>query len=233
MSKVDKLKSELNKLANPTQKAILQSFFKTGSGQYAEGDIFLGIKVPQTRAIAKQYYDLAFKELQILLDNKIHEYRLSALIILSEQYKKGNEKEKKSVFDFYLANTKNINNWDLVDISAPKIIGEYLKDKDRKILYKLTRSKNIWERRIAIVATFTFIRNNDFFDTLLISELLLNDTHDLINKACGWMLREVGKKDQQALELFLKKFKNQMPRVMLRYAIEKFPDKIRKEYLKK
>lgn len=233
MDKVAAIQKEIRELSNPSQKEILQKFFKTGPGEYAEGDVFLGLKVPQTRNIAKNYYHLQLDELSVLLNNKIHEFRLAALVIASEQFKRDSEIKKKEIFNFYLRNTKNINNWDLVDVSAPKIVGEYLKDKDRKILYKLARSKNLWERRIAIVSTFSFIKSNDFFDTLLISELLLKDSQDLIHKACGWMLREVGKKEQKALELFLNKFKSKMPRTILRYAIEKFPDKMRKEYLKK
>ena len=185
------------------------------------------------RKIATKYYSLPFKDLEKLLNDKIHEYRFIALIILSENFKKEDEKGKKEIFNFYLKNIQTIDNWDLVDLSAPKIVGAYLGNKDKRILYKLARSKNFWERRIAIVSTFSFIRNNDFFDTLTISELLINDEEDLIHKAVGWMLRELGKKDKTVLILFLNKFANQMPRTMLRYSIEKFSKAERKKYLKK
>ena len=233
MNSAQNLKTELKKLSNPKTKEVLQRFFKTGPGEYGEGDIFLGITVPEMRKVAKNFYTLTFQDMESLFLSKIHEHRFIALIILCENYKKGNEKEKKEIYTFYLENSKNINNWDLVDISAPKIIGAHLGNKDRKILYKLARSKNLWERRIAIVSTFSFIRNNDFFDTFTISEFLINDSHDLIHKASGWMLREVGKRDEKVLKQFLNKFKDQMPRTMLRYAIEKFSDKIRKSYLSK
>ena len=172
-------------------------------------------------------------DLEKLLNSKIHEYRMSALLILIKQYEKGNESEKNKIFNFYLRNTKNINNWDLVDISAPKIVGDYLLNKPRDVLYKLASSNNLWERRIAIISTFAFIRNNEFDDTLKIAEILLNDKHDLIHKAVGWMLREIGKRDQKIEEEFLKKYYSKMPRVMLRYAIEKFEEKKRKFYLGK
>ncbi|MDA3840293.1 MAG: DNA alkylation repair protein [Patescibacteria group bacterium] len=233
MTTVSSLKEELKKLSNPKTKKVVENFFKTAVGEYGEGDIFLGIKTPDLRKTAKKYADLSFPELQELFDSEIHDHRAIVLVILCDKLKKSSDIEKKEIYNFYLDNTRNINNWDLVDISAPNIVGTYLGGKDRKTLYKLARSKDLWERRIAIVSTFSFIRNNDFFDTLTISELLLNDDKDLIHKACGWMLREVGKRDEKTLKLFLDKFKNQMPRVMLRYAIEKFPDKIRKEYLKK
>lgn len=233
MNSIEELKGKLEKLASSKTKKILEGFFKTAPGEYGEGDIFLGIKVPELRKLAKDFYTLTFQDLQGLFLSNIHEHRFIALVILSENYKKGNERNKKDIYDFYLSNTKNINNWDLVDVSAPKIVGTHLGNKDRKILYKLSRSKNLWERRIAIVSTMSFIRNNDFFDTLTISELLLNDSEDLIHKACGWMLREVGKRDKKVLKQFLDKFKEQMPRVMLRYAIEKFSPDERRKYLKK
>ena len=233
MSEVQKLKTELKKLSSPKTRTVVENFFKTGLGEYAEGDIFLGITVPEMRKVAKNYYTLTFQDLESLFLSKIHEHRFIALVILCETYKKGDEKKKREIYYFYLRNTENINNWDLVDISAHAIVGAYLGDKDRKILYKLARSKNFWERRIAIVSTFAFIRNNDFFDTLTISELLLSDQEDLIHKACGWMLREVGKRDEKVLKKFLAKFKDQMPRTTLRYAIEKFSKTERKKYLSK
>ncbi len=227
------LKKELKKLADPKQAEVLQRFFKTGKGEYGEGDIFLGVKVPEQRKVVSKFEDLSLKDLEELLNSKIHEYRMSALFILTERYEKEDEREKKKVFNFYLKNTKNINNWDLVDLSAPKIVGDYLLNKPRSVLYKLAKSNNLWERRIAIISTFTFIRNNEFRDTLKIAEILLNDKHDLIHKAVGWMLREVGKRDQKIEEEFLKKHYLKMPRVMLRYAIERFEERKRKFYLGK
>jgi len=231
MQSLKQLKKELNKLADKKQAVILSGFFKTGSGQYGEGDIFLGIKVPVQRAVSKKYVGLNFKDLAELLNSKIHEYRLIALMILLSQYKKTDELGKKKIAEFYLKNTKNINNWDLVDLSCHYILGDYLLDKNRRILYKLAGSKNLWEKRIAIISTFAFIRNKQFSDTLKISEILLNDKHDLIHKAVGWMLREAGKRDGGVLENFLNKHYKIMPRTMLRYAIEKLSDKKRKFYL--
>ena len=227
------LKKELKELSDPKQAKILQRFFKTGEGEYGEGDIFLGVKVPIQRKVVTNFRDLSQKDIEKLLNSKIHEYRMTALLILIDQYEKANENEKKIIFNFYLKNSKSINNWDLVDVSAPKIVGNYLMKKPRTVLYKFARSKNLWQRRIAIISTFVFIRNNDFDDTLKISKMFLADEHDLINKAVGWMLREVGKRDQKIEEEFLKKHCSKMPRVMLRYAIEKFDEKKRKSYLKK
>ncbi len=233
MSSLTKFKKELKEISNPRQAKILRRFFKTGKGEYGEGDIFLGVKVPDQRKAANKFNELSLKDLEKLLNSKIHEYRMSALFILIKQYEKADEKERKKIFDFYLKNTKNINNWDLVDISAPKIIGNYLLEKPRKILYKLAKSNNLWERRIAIISTVAFIRNNEFDDTLKISKILLQDKHDLIHKAVGWMLREVGKRDQKVEEEFLRKHYLKMSRVMLRYAIERFEEKKRKFYLSK
>lgn len=224
------IKKEIRLKANPVKAKVYQRFFKTGKGQYGEGDIFLGITIPESRAIAKKYADLSFKEIQSLLKSKIHEERLIALLILVENYKKLNEEK---IVNFYLENTKYINNWDLVDLSADKIIGHYLFDKQKDILYQLAQSENLWERRIAIISTFHFIKNNQFNETLRIAEMLLKDKHDLIHKAVGWMLREIGKRDEKALERFLKINHKLMPRTMLRYAIEKFPDEKRFNYLKK
>jgi len=226
------IKKEIKKHSNPGQAAILQRFFKTGKGEYGEGDIFYGIKVPEQRKIAKQFKDLSFTDLRSLLKSKIHEERLIAAFILVGQYKKGDDKKKKAVFDFYLKSKKGINNWDLVDLSAPQIIGEHLLDKEKDLLYKFAHSKNLWEKRIAVLSTFTFIRNHFFEDTLNISEILLNDKHDLIQKAVGWMLREIGKRDLITEEEFLQKHYKKMPRTMLRNAIEKFPEEKRKAYLK-
>lgn len=233
MPNLKQLKSELNKLADPKQSAILSGFFKTGKGEYGEGDIFLGIKVPVQRAVARRYENLSLAGLQELLNNKIHEYRLIALIILLFQYKKADSVGKEKIVKFYLRNTKNINNWDLVDLSCHYILGDYLLDKPRKILYKLAGSKNLWEKRISVISTFAFIKNKEFGDTLKICEVLLNDKHDLIHKATGWMLREAGKRDEAVLTRFLAKHYKTMPRTMLRYAIEKLNNKKRKFYLGK
>jgi 3-methyladenine DNA glycosylase AlkD len=231
-----KIVSELKKLQDKNKAKLLQRFFKTREGEYGEGDIFLGIIVPKQREVAKKYVDADFKDLQKLLSSKIHEYRLVALLILVQKYKSADAKalaDKKEIVDFYLKNTKNINNWDLVDLSAHRILGGYYLDKNRKILYALARSENIWERRIAVLATFQFIKNNQFAESLKIAEMLLSDKHDLIHKAVGWMLREVGKRNQKVEEKFLMKYYKSMPRTMLRYAIERFPDKKRKFYLTK
>ena len=225
-----KLIKDLKFTQNKKQEEILQRFFKTKKGQYGEGDIFLGIKVPIQRSLCKKY-DLELKDIQRLLNSKIHEYRLCGLFSLISKYKK-QKKLRKRIFNFYLKNTKKINNWDLVDLSAPKIIGDYLLDQeDKRILYLLSKSKNLWEKRIAIVSTYSFIKNNNFREVFEIAEILLNDKHDLIHKAVGWMLREIGKRDQKALENFLKKHYKEMPRTMLRYAIEKFPKIKRKKIL--
>jgi len=233
MSSLTQLKKELKKIASPKQAKILQRFFKTGKGEYGEKDIFLGIKVPEQRKVADKFRELSLENIAELLNSKIHEYRMTALFILIKQYQKADECEKKIIFNFYLKNIKDINNWDLVDLSAPKIVGDYLLDKPRDVLYKLARSKNLWERRIAIISNWIIIRNNEFDDTLKIAKILLNDKHDLIHKAVGWMLREVGKRDQKIEEEFLQKYYLKMPRVMLRYAIEKFSEQKRKFYLRK
>jgi len=231
MLNLKRLKNEFGKLADKNQARNLQRFFKTGQGQYGEGDIFLGIKVPAQRRAARGYENLSLADLQNLLNSKIHEYRLAALLILLSQYKKADSAGKKKIVKFYLRNTKNINNWDLVDVSCHFILGDYLSDKPRGILYKLAGSKNLWEKRISVISTFAFIRNKEFGDTLKICEILLNDKHDLIHKATGWMLREAGKRDEAVLTRFLDKHYKTMPRTMLRYAIEKLDEKKRKFYL--
>jgi len=228
---LDQTKKDLTKLGNPEKAKNLARFFKTGKGEYGEGDIFLGIPVPEQRKVAKRNIDLSLADLQELLRSKIHEYRLTGALILVLKYEKADSSDKNEIFRFYLKNTENINNWDLVDLSAPKIIGDYLINKNTAILFELAKSDNLWERRIAILSTFKFIRNNDFKDALCISELLLHDEHDLIHKAVGWMLREIGKRDQEVEEKFLIKNYMEMPRTMLRYAIEKFGENKRKFYL--
>jgi len=231
VSKATEIKKEIAKYADSEKAKILQGFFKTGKGEYGEGDIFIGVKVPEVREIAKKFKETEFFEIEKLLKSKIHEERLCALLILIQKFEKTNEKEKQKIVDFYLANTKQINNWDLVDLSAPKIIGKHLVEKNRKIVYTLAKSKELWEKRIAIIATYAFIQKNDFSDTLKISELLINEEHDLMHKAVGWMLREIGKRNLNAEEKFLKKHYKKMPRTMLRYAIEKFDEPKRKAYL--
>lgn len=244
-----KIIKDLEKLKNPAKAKILQGFFKTGVDEYGKGDVFLGIMVPLQRRVAKKYFqEASLTDLQKLLNSKIHEYRLVALLMLVEKFgdlstssrvardfaRDKLEKNKKQIFNFYLKNTKRINNWDLVDLSAPNIVGKHLFSiKDTKIIYKLVRSKNLWERRISVLATFTFIKENQFADALKIAKILLTDKHDLIHKAVGWMLREIGKRDVKTLEEFLNKHYKTMPRTMLRYAIEKLPENKRKFYLKK
>jgi len=226
---INRLLRDLKKVRELERAKVFLRFFKTGKGEYGEGDRFLGITVPKTREIARRYKDLNLKDLQKLLESKIHEHRLCALMILRMRYEKS---KSEDMVNFYLKNTKNINNWDLVDLSCSYIIGDWLKDKDRGLLYRLAKSKSLWERRIAVIATSAFIHENQFDDTVKISEILLSDKHDLIHKAVGWMLREVGKRDQKVLEKFLQKHAKKMPRTMLRYAIEKMDEKKRKSYLK-
>ncbi len=223
---------KIRSLASAEQAANLARFFKTGPGQYGEGDQFLGVKVPATRKVAREFKGLPLSEVETLLHSDIHEERLLALIILVLQFDKADKKARKQVFDLYVGNTEHINNWDLVDLSAPQIVGGYLESRSRKPLDRLARSASLWERRISIVATHWFIRHDDFADTLRIARILLKDEHDLIHKAVGWMLREVGKRDLAALEGFLRPHYRTMPRTMLRYAIERFPEKKRQAYLK-
>ncbi len=225
------IQETLKEKANPKQAKILQKFFKTGPGEYGEGDIFLGIKVPEIRKVAKEYKELELSKIKALLKSGIHEERLAALLILIFQFEKANEEEKGVIFKLYLKNTKYINNWDLVDLSSPQIVGGFLLNKDTSSLAELASSKSIWERRIAVLASFQFIKNNHYDLTLQLAQILLNDKHDLIHKAVGWMLREIGKRDIAAEEKFLISNYKQMPRTMLRYAIEKFPENKRKNYL--
>ena len=225
------LKKELQGLADTKQAEVLQGFFKTGKGQYGQGDVFLGIKVPVQRKIAKKYQYLTPEEIQKLLASKIHEHRLIALLILVLQYQKADPLAKKEIFNLYLRNTRRINNWDLVDLSAPAIVGNYLLDKKRDVLYRLARSSDLWEKRIAILSTFEFIKNGQTQDTFAIAKILLKDQHDLIHKAVGWMLREAGKRvSQEEEEQFLREYHKVMPRTMLRYAIERFSPEKKKFY---
>jgi 3-methyladenine DNA glycosylase AlkD len=208
-------------------------FFKCGPGQYGEGDAFLGLNVPMLRTLSKEFTPASVDELIELLQSRWHEARLLALMILVRKYERGDEELRDEIYRRYLANTDRINNWDLVDASAPNIVGAHLLDRDRKPLYTLAKSDSLWKRRIAIVATQHLIRHDDFDDTLRIAELLLDDKHDLIHKASGWMLREVGKRDQAVLERFLRQHAPRMPRTMLRYAIERFPEEARRKYMAK
>ena len=226
-----KIKEDLEKAANPEKVEIYQRFFKTGKGEYGEGDIFIGLTVPKQREIAKKYIGLDLEDVKKLLSDKVHEYRLTGFLILVYKFEKADEKEKNNIVEFYLKNIKSANNWDLIDCVADKILGNYLIDKDKKILYDLAKTDNLWKKRIAIISTFEFIKNDQFEDTLKISEILLNDEHDLIHKAVGWMLREVGKRDIEIEEAFLKKYYKTMPRTMLRYAIEKFDGKKKEFYM--
>jgi len=223
---------ELQSAGTPEKAAFLQRFFKTGTGQYGEGDVFFGVVVPHTRSIARANIRTPLAEVAKLLRSNYHEARLCALLILVERFTKAPEKEREAIFSFYLKNTSRINNWDLVDLTAPKIVGEYLLTKDRVILYHLAESDNLWEQRIAIISTYTFIRKNDFSDTLALSKYFLSHKHDLMHKAVGWMLRETGKRDRTTLTDFLEEFSTRMPRTMLRYAIEHYPEPERQYFLK-
>ena len=230
--KLNEIRLVIKKQGNASHAKTMQRFFKTGKGEYGEGDIFVGLKVPVQRQIAKQFSDLSLSDIQQLLKSKIHEERLTSLFILIDQYQKADENKKEKIFSFYLKNRKHINNWDLVDLSAPKIVGKHLLNRDKNILIEFAHSQNLWEKRISILSTYTFIKNGNFDTTIQIAKILLNDDHDLIHKAVGWMLREMGKIDLATLETFLKKHYKKMPRTMLRYAIEKFPKGKRKKYLK-
>lgn len=230
---INALKSDLNRLANPEKAKVLTRFFKTGKGQYGEGDVFLGIPVPEQRRVAKKYRNLPLREIRNLLASRIHEHRLVALLVLISQYRQTEDQGRNKIVAFYLNNSDRVNNWDLADISAPSIVGDYLADKDKTILYDFAHSDDLWRKRIAIMATFAFIRKGDFNDAFALFEILLRDPHDLIHKAVGWMLREIGKRDRKAEEKFLKKHCMNMPRTMLRYAVEHFDDDSRRQYLKK
>jgi 3-methyladenine DNA glycosylase AlkD len=229
---VARLQKRLRELEDPQTALFLQKFFKTGPGEYGDGDLFRGIRVPILRKLAKEFGSLTLAETKKLLRSAHHEDRLLALLILTRAYFRGDDRIRERIFNLYLNNTQFINNWDLVDSSAPQIVGGYLCDRDRDVLYRLVRSRQIWERRIAIMATFHFLKRDDYADTLRIAEVLLSDSEDLIHKAVGWMLREVGNRNRAVEEKFLRKHYQQMPRVMLRYAIEKFPESRRQQYLR-
>ncbi len=229
------IQEELKKKANKSFAERYKTFFKTGKGEYGEGDIFIGVPVPEIRRIVKKYYDIPFKELQKLLENKIHEYRFAGLVILNKQMeraiKKKNSKTIQKITSFYLKNTRNINNWDLVDISCPNIIGVNIlfDEKERKILYTLAKSKDVWEKRISVVSTLKLVRAGNISDAIKLCKIHLYDEHNLINKAVGWVVREIGKQDEKELIKFLEKYSSTMPRTTLRYAIERL-DKNKRKY---
>lgn len=227
----DDVKNELLKIQDPVKAIELSRFFKTGKGQYGEGDVFLGIRVPDQRKTARKFTNIELKDLTKLLSDPVHECRLTALLILVNKYEK-NESDRQKIMDFYIENISFINNWDLVDLSAPKIPGHWLYEKERKLLFKLAASGDLWKQRIAVLSTYYFIKKGDFSDTFSLSELLLTHEHDLIHKAVGWMLREIGKIDEGREEIFLKLHYTKMPRTMLRYAIERFEEEKRQKYLK-
>lgn len=229
---LNQVRREIQQEGDKKKAQFLGRFFKTGKGEYAEGDVFLGLTVPQSRIIVKKYKDLPLKDCVELLHSPIHEERLIALLIFVSQFTKGDNEGKKKIYDRYLANTKYINNWDLVDLSAGYIVGGYLLERPRGILEKFAKSSDLWEKRIAIIATFAFIKNGEYEWTFKIADILLNDRHDLIHKAVGWMLREVGKRvSEKELEVYLQPRYKTMPRTMLRYAIERFIEEKRKRYL--
>ena len=226
------LNKDLLGYANSEKALILSRFFKTGIGQYGEGDEFLGVTVPNSRKVVKKYSDIPLYLIEKLIKSKFHEERLVAVLILVEKYRKGNDMEKKEIFEFYLNHTKNINNWDLVDLSAPRVVGDFLIKRNKNFLLKLAKSKNLWDRRIAIISTFQFIYFGEYEWTFKIVKILLKDKHDLIHKACGWMLREVGKRvSSRELEKFLDENAKDMPRTTLRYSLERLPEQKRKYYL--
>ncbi len=229
---VKEIKDKLKKLGNNKRAEQSRRYFKTGPGEYGEGDIFVGIRVPELRKLSRAYRDIPLETTEILLNSPIHEERLLALLILVLKYAGSDTGEQKRIYRLYLKNTRFVNNWDLVDASAHYIVGPFLMDKNKRPLYRLAASKNIWDRRIAIMSTFHYIRQNIYSETLKIADTLISDNEDLIHKAVGWMLREIGKRDLQTEEEFLRPRYKAMPRTMLRYAIERFPAAKRQRYLK-
>jgi 3-methyladenine DNA glycosylase AlkD len=226
------IRKRLHDRADASRVPILQRFFKTGPGQYAEGDVFVGVTVPHLRQVCLECRDAVLDDIEALLQSSVHEERLLALLLLVDRFERGTDAEQRAIYRFYLANTRYVNNWDLVDSSAPQIVGAHLFERSRAPLIRLARSRSLWERRIAIVATLYFIRQCDLEDTFRIADLLLQDDHDLIHKAVGWMLREAGKRDVHAARAYLQTRYSSMPRTMLRYAIERFPVGERKRYLR-
>jgi len=231
-SPVHQVRNHLKRIGSKEIAAHSQRFFKTGKGEYGEGDVFLGVRVPVLRKLVKQYRGLKIHEVAQLIQSPFHEERLLALLMLVDMFFSAGAKDKRSIYDLYLASVDYINNWDLVDCSAEHIVGGYLENRDKKPIHSLARSEDLWERRIAMMATFRFIKKNEFVDALHVADLLLHDTEDLIHKAVGWMLREIGKRDRIIEEEFLKHTYQNMPRTMLRYAIERFPEHKRQRYLK-
>lgn len=232
-NRVNGIAAQLTEAAIPEKVSVLSSFFKTGKGEYGEGDVFIGVKVPDNRKVAKRNADASPEVVEALLDSPVHEHRLCALLILVEQYVKGDASRKEEIYTFYLSHTSRINNWDLVDLSAPNIVGRHLLDADKTILRRLAMSYMLWERRIAVVSTLWFVRKGVLAPTLELVEMLLGDRESLMHKACGWALREVGKKDRKCLTDFLDKHASDMPRTMLRYAIEKFDKEEREHYMRR
>ncbi len=225
------IRKRLRAHADPSAVEIVQRFFKTGPGEYGEGDRFIGVKVPAVRAVCRECRGLPQPVVRELLTSPIHEERLLALLVLVDAFGRGDEQEQRAIYDFYLEHTAFINNWDLVDASAAQIVGVWLRERSKRPLTRLARSASLWERRIATIATFDYIRRGSFDETFRIADILLQDPHDLIHKAVGWMLREVGKRDGAAARRFLDRRHPRMPRTMLRYAIERFPEAERKQYL--
>lgn len=225
------VQQRLRALADPQRAVGVARFFKTGPGEYGAGDRFLGISVPVLRKLAREYQDLGTAEVLKLVTSTWHEERLLALFILVRQFQRGDQAARAAVYRAYMAHRKHVNNWDLVDSSAEHIVGAYLRDRDRRVLLRLARSKSLWDRRIAVLSTFHYIRHGEYDDTIRLAELLLDDRHDLIHKAVGWMLREIGNRDRRALEKFLSEHARRMPRTMLRYAIERLPLPLRRRYL--
>jgi len=224
-------RKRLRGLARADTVPILERYFKTGPGEYGEGDVFIGVRVPQLRKLCRECRGLPIADVVALLHSRIHEERLLALLLLVDAFRDGSARERARISRLYLTSTKFVNNWDLVDTSAPHIVGAWLQDRERTPLRRLARSRSVWERRIAILATLHFIRRGEFEDTFHIADTLLGDPHDLIQKAVGWMLREVGNRDGDAARRFLNERYARMPRTMLRYAIEKLPEWERRRYL--
>ena len=231
MNKLEQIKKQLRRSANSIQAKNLQRFFKTGKGEYGFGDVFIGMKVPDIRRVVKKHKDTESPIIEKLIKSEIHEERLCGLLILVLRYELGDEFQQEKMANIYLKHKRHINNWDLIDLTAHKILGHYLIDRPKEILYKLSRSESVWDRRIAILATFYFIKQNKYTNSLKLAKILIEDRHDLIHKAVGWMLREVGNRSPETEEIFLKKYYKKMPRTMLRYAIEKFPEDKRLAYL--
>jgi len=225
------VREDLIKESEPEYAERLQIFFKTGKGEYGEGDVFHGVRVPKQRKIAKKHSGVPIEEVLKLLHSEFHEERLTALFILVAKYQRGDNRKREKIVSIYLDNTDWVNNWDLVDSSAPKILGDWLQDRPREILYELARSESLWKRRISIISTFAFIDKGEYSDAIALAEILIDDDHDLIHKASGWVLREVGKNDEERLLSFLNKHSHEMPRTMLRYSIEKLEESKRKHYL--